>query len=244
MRTSLEINELSAALAAAQGQMKNPEKNRTATIPMKAGGVYSYDYADLPSTIDAVRRALAENKLSHTAAIDSEDGRTTVSVRIMHASGQWIESALVLPPSADVKALAGNITYYRRYLLTALVGVAADDDMDSEPEAGATYQARTKQARPATVTPTVRPKVVQNEKPATAAPIAPESLENYVPTTGRLAGQRLGDKPTEELEAYSAFLTESIAQSGKNFDQLPEAQRDAFTKLNALISERKRERKQ
>lgn len=242
MRTSTETNELSAALAAAQGQMKNPEKNRTATIPMKSGGVYSYDYADLPSTIDAVRKALAENGLSHTAAIDSDDGRTTVSVRIMHASGQWIESTLALPPSADVKALAGNITYYRRYLLTALVGVAADDDMDSEPEAGATYQQRTKQPRPAPQKPVVQVAQPQKEKPVVSKPHAPESLEDYVPTTGRLTGQRLGDKPTAELQAYAAFLEESIAQAGKTIDQLPDAQREAYEKLMALIAKRNGEK--
>lgn len=55
-------------------------------------------------------------------------------MRLLHSSGQWIESSLALPATSDPKALAANLTYSRRYLFVALVGVAGDDDLDGEPE--------------------------------------------------------------------------------------------------------------
>lgn len=152
MRTSTEINLISEALAKAQGELKNPEKNQTAKIPTKTGGSYSYNYADLPHTLDTIRGPLAKHGLSHTAGIDfAGTGGNLLTVRLLHVSGQWIESEVGLPASNDPKSLAANLTYFRRYLLTALVGIAADDDLDSEPEAPqATYQSRGKPTQPAT----------------------------------------------------------------------------------------------
>jgi hypothetical protein len=136
MRCSEQINEIAAALAKAQGIMKNPEKNRTAKIPTKAGGQYSYDYADLPSTFDTVRAALAQHDLSHTFLTTvMEGGGVRCECVLLHSSGQFLSAELMLPQSADIKGLAANVTYLRRYLFSALVGVAGEDDLDSEPEA-------------------------------------------------------------------------------------------------------------
>jgi hypothetical protein len=151
MRTSPEIAQISEALAKAQGELKNPEKNQTAKIPTKAGGSYSYNYADLPHTLDTIRGPLAKHGLSHSSGLESHADGMILSVRLMHSSGQWLESDVGFPSGNDPKTLAANITYFRRYLLTALVGVAADDDLDSEPEAPqSTYQPRGKQAPLAT----------------------------------------------------------------------------------------------
>lgn len=143
MKTSEQVNELFTALAKAQGEMKNPEKNKTATIPTKAGGSYSYNYADLPVTYDVAREALSKNGLSHFAATSMVDGCLVLQMRVAHSSGQWVESEVALPDSGDPKSLAANLTYFRRYLFTAIVGLAADEDTDSDPENdSAKYQDR------------------------------------------------------------------------------------------------------
>jgi len=145
MKTSEQTNEIAAALAKAQGSMKNPEKNKTANIPMKNGGKYSYNYADLPNTFDTVRASLSGNGLSHTFAttIDHQGGDTVCTCRLSHSSGQWYESEAFLPGSSDIKGMAANLTYLKRYLFSGLVGVAGEDDMDSEPESShSSYEER------------------------------------------------------------------------------------------------------
>ncbi len=134
MSTSAEIGKIAEALSKAQGEMKNPEKNKTAKIPTKAGGQYSYNYADLPSTFDTVRAVLSKNGLSHTSSTHLHDpaGPTVLTVRLMHASGQWIESGLPLAPNSDPKLVAASMTYYRRYLFNGLVGISGDDDIDND----------------------------------------------------------------------------------------------------------------
>jgi hypothetical protein len=138
MKTSETINEFAAALSKAQGEMKNPETNRTVRIPKKSGGEIVYNYCDLPTVLDSVRACLAKNGLAHSFSIDVVGSVEICSCRITHASGQWMESSKIMPRCEDIKDMAGNITYLRRYLFSALVGVASDDDTDSVQPEGST----------------------------------------------------------------------------------------------------------
>lgn len=137
MKTSESIAQISAALAAAQGEFKNPEANKLVSVNTRDGRNYSYHYAPLPSVFDATRAAMAKNGLSHFCATGmDEQGRMILSCRIAHKSGEWIEASLPLPAAQDPKAMASNLSYYRRYLFNGLVGIAGDEDQDGEPEAG------------------------------------------------------------------------------------------------------------
>lgn len=133
MKTSEQIDKLAEALSKAQGSFQNPEKNKTATIPMKAGGKYSYDYADLPESLNVTRKALSENGLSHLCTVSyiGDEGIPMLLGRLLHSSGQWVESEFLLPNSPDPKLIAASMTYGRRYLFNALTGIAADDDIDA-----------------------------------------------------------------------------------------------------------------
>jgi len=237
MKTSDNTDKISEALAAAQGMMRNPEKNKTAKIPMKAGGTYSYDYADLPATIDTIRPALAKNGLAHVAGVKREDRGTVLAVRLLHTSGQWLESEMDLPMAADPKAAASNLTYFRRYLLTALVGIAADDDLDSEPEAGATYEQRRKQAPLQTsgaLDSRPRGPAEKTKKPVKTEPRAkPTNPLDYVPQIGKWITTRLGDHSATELEEYATALTRSLHESGKRIEDLPTLQRELYENLMA-----------
>lgn len=186
MRTSDQINEISAALAKAQGVMKNPEKNKRATIPTKTGGGYSYDYADLPSTFDTVRRELSEHGIMHTSAPRFVDGQYILFSRLSHASGQWIEAEWPLPNSIDPKQLAGAITYGTRYLFNSLCGIAGDDDLDSEPEH-----------------PSARYESKKVSKPPTGKSVAAPTVER------EQQGSSLGhaDLSTPAVEDKNAILT-------------------------------------
>jgi hypothetical protein len=56
-----------------------------------------------------------------------------IATRIMHSSGQWIESLYpVCGISGDHQKMGGALTYARRYSLCSMVGVAADEDIDGQ----------------------------------------------------------------------------------------------------------------
>lgn len=123
------------ALALSKAQAKMTAAKRTAKNPF-----FNSSYADLSDVWDAVREPLAEQEL---AAIQTpvEDTRgTAIITTLAHSSGEWFRSKLYIVPKArDAQSVGSAITYARRYALSAITGVASDDD-DGNKAAG---QART-----------------------------------------------------------------------------------------------------
>jgi hypothetical protein len=134
MKTSDSIDELAAALCRAQAAMR--------TAPMSGTNPHLRNrYATLNDIIDTARRPLADNGLSYVQmpcnpeAIDIPFiGLTT---RIMHSSGQWLETELYFPMDGGankavsaVQAAGSVLTYMRRYALGAALGIVADEDAD------------------------------------------------------------------------------------------------------------------
>lgn len=123
MKTSAEINELAEALSIAQGEISNPEKN--AKNPH-----FKSNYADLGGVLDTVRPVFSKVGLSVVQMPRSlENGNICVTTRLMHKSGQWIESELDIPLTGSNAAQAAGsiITYLRRYSLAAVAGVHQAD---------------------------------------------------------------------------------------------------------------------
>ncbi len=131
MRTSDEIDQLAAALSAAQGGFPTVAKGKLARVPTKTGGEYSYRYADLAGILAAVQPVLTAHELAVLALPDTQDGQPALTTRLVHASGQWVEATTELLVAQDTPQGRGSaITYARRYALTALLGIAAEDDDD------------------------------------------------------------------------------------------------------------------
>jgi hypothetical protein len=133
LRTSGEIDKLAAALSKAQAKIRNPEKNKTATVPMKAGGTYRYNYADLADCLDAIRAPFSENGLSLVQPIATpKPGIIEITTRLLHESGQWMDSPLILGLADDrPQTLGAAATYGRRYGACAMAGLSPDEDTDA-----------------------------------------------------------------------------------------------------------------
>jgi len=119
MKTSEQISELAAALAAAQGMMENAIMNRT-------NPHFKTKYADLAAVLNAARKPLSANGLAIVQTI----GEGVLHTRLLHTSGQWIASEHPLPMSGRPQEIGAALTYARRYSLSALIGIAADEDDD------------------------------------------------------------------------------------------------------------------
>ena len=113
------LNELAAALAKAQGAMNNASMNRI-------NPHFKSKYADLAALWDAVRKPLSDNGLSVVQII--RDG--SLHTMLLHTSGQRLCSDYPLPATARPQEMGSALTYARRYSLSALVGIAADEDDD------------------------------------------------------------------------------------------------------------------
>lgn len=120
--------KLAMALAKAQAEFQPIAKNRDVQITMRSGGAYKFRYADLEAILTATRPALNKNGLSIITEVN--DGQLITI--LMHESGDERRSTFNLPSADDIKAYGAQISYLRRYAITALLGVAADDDLDED----------------------------------------------------------------------------------------------------------------
>lgn len=122
---SIELNELYAALAKAQGEF---------TVA-GAGSINPYfktPYETLTDVVTASRPALTKHGLAVIQRLEpNEDGQLMLHTLLTHSSGQWISSILrIVPSKADVQSLASYIIYMRRQAYAALVGVVAQQEDD------------------------------------------------------------------------------------------------------------------
>jgi hypothetical protein len=122
MQSSESINELAKALSLAQGEI-------TGALKDSANPFFKSHYADLASCWDACRVALSKNGLAVTQFPTTQDGSTFLETTLLHSSGQWMRSSLIIRAKDDTAQAQGSgITYARRYALCAVVGVAQVDD--------------------------------------------------------------------------------------------------------------------
>ncbi|MBC5805660.1 MAG: ERF family protein [Candidatus Eremiobacter antarcticus] len=191
---------ISEALALAQAEMQNPKRDRTVTVRTKTGGTYSFPYATLGAIIECVRKPLTKNGLSFTQMLVAHEGGFRLCTRLMHASGEWIESVapLLIGPEGGNQAFGSALTYMRRYALTAALGLAADEDDDGNAGEGnearvserATngYPQSAPQSSPQAQT---RTEAVKNKlAPPSEKPIAmvsPDQVKDIYDLAGRLA---------------------------------------------------------
>lgn len=125
MRVSDTLGELASALAAATAELENVGKGHKAQA-----GRATYSYANIADVLRECRPVLARHGLSVVAGQDLEDEAVVVVSRLLHKSGEWIETDCRVPVDRQggIHGVGSAITYARRYALLALIGIAAEDD--------------------------------------------------------------------------------------------------------------------
>ncbi len=206
---SATVGQLAAALAVVQGAMKNPARTQKVTVRMKTGGTYFYDYAPMEAHWDVLRALLAKNGLAVVQTMrpgemrlvsDTWAGWFTIETTLAHASGEWIRSAVQVPGDPDPKNIGSVITYYRRYLLSAITGTCPEDTdtQEVQPRGDEPAPAPRRDVAPPprkdtpkdvpaepVVKPTPAPRPVPKPAPKPAGKSQPGDLEPPKGTTGK-----------------------------------------------------------
>lgn len=132
---------ISKALVAAWGAVTTPKHNTNVTVKTKTGGSYEFSYTDLEGIFDALKVVYKENGIAvlQTPKTFFQDGTLIVSVETMllHESGEWVKSEpLSVPASNNMQDLGGQITYMKRYSLSAISGLSTEKDDDANGVSG------------------------------------------------------------------------------------------------------------
>jgi hypothetical protein len=131
-QSSESIGAIATALAKAQAQLANPEKNLSATITAR-DGARTFRYASLANGLDIVRKSLSHQEIAIVQTTSVQHGQIVLTTLLAHSSGQWISSFWPVCSAAEhtVRYKGSALTYARRYALFALVGIAGEDDLDA-----------------------------------------------------------------------------------------------------------------
>lgn len=137
--------EISAALAKSWSQIETPKHNATVKVTTKNGGSYSFDYTDLNGIFEAVREVYKEHGI---AIVQNSYTEVTpngllacVETMFLHSSGEWVKSfPIKFAAAQSMQDFGGQITYMKRYSLSAMLGIATEKDDDANGASGNTYE--------------------------------------------------------------------------------------------------------
>lgn len=128
---------LVAALVAIQKELPTVAKTKTARVPMRSGGEYTYTYADLADVTDAALPLLTAHQIAWVCwPRQTVNGAGYELVgELLHVNGESRQGALPLHGN-DPQVIGGAMTYFRRYLLGSMLGIVTDDDPDARATRG------------------------------------------------------------------------------------------------------------
>ena len=96
---------------------------------------YGYNYTSYDALVKYLRPLLTKHGISFVQMPVGSNSEIGVETLYMHTSGEWVRSGM-MTPIADSKGMniyqsvGSAITYFRRYSLSAFVGIASDEDND------------------------------------------------------------------------------------------------------------------
>ncbi len=123
MKSSESIAAIAPALVAALNELGGVQKDST-------NPHFKSAFASLEAVIDASKPILAKHDLAIMQGGGSYvSGALATTTRIIHTSGEWIESTMEIPlAKADPQGAGSAVSYGRRYALMALLNMPAVDD--------------------------------------------------------------------------------------------------------------------
>lgn len=203
MKTSESIGKFSAAFVAAQSDMNGLRKDGKNPF-------FSSNYITLDAILEYVRPILTHHGIAllQTNSDVLQDANSdiiglTVTTRLLHSSGEWIENAVTLPViprtdrsgktlPLDPQSLGSGLTYGRRYALTALLGIGAEVDDDGN------AASRTKEWKQPAQKATPAPQPVVQEETLT-------SLQRFRKEVIRLWGESVGKDKAQQQLVYNTI---------------------------------------
>jgi len=124
--------KLNAALVEAQAEFPSIPRDRTVSVRTQAGGSYSFSYAPLETILNAVRPVLAKHGLALVQRLESPGGTPALRTELRHKDGGVLAGSFPLTVPDSPQALGSLLTYLRRYAISAILCLAAEEDDDGQ----------------------------------------------------------------------------------------------------------------
>jgi hypothetical protein len=193
IQSSAEIAELAKALVTAQKNLGAAKKDST-------NPHFRSKYADFAAVVEASRPALTAAGLAVVQGAAADGPVVTITTRLIHTSGQWIEASLSMRAKDDSpQAIGSATTYGRRYGWSAIIGLASEEDDDGN--AATTRQAVER----------VEPRPVAN---------TPDGYVNWLIDLGAVADQGVEALKATWEKSRATFRSHLLATDREHWDEL------------------------
>jgi len=122
------MKDIYSALIKAQSQFSTIEKNTV----VKAGK-FNFKFASYSAICEAIRKPLGDNNLAfiHCRTSGDDVNSDRLETVLIHESGESITTSQPVPNIPDAQQYGAWLTYMRRYQLSALLGLATDEDVEA-----------------------------------------------------------------------------------------------------------------
>lgn len=131
MNRSDSIANLAAALAKAQGKLKNPHFDST-------NPHFKSKFASLAAVREAVIPVLSQHGLSLSQWPISNGNYSGCITHLAHESGEWLEESFLIPvDKGNAHGYASAVTYAKRISMQSVAAVVGDEDDDGNAAADA-----------------------------------------------------------------------------------------------------------
>lgn len=224
MRTSESILSISKAIILFQGECPSPPKSSTG---------YGYSYSDLDTIFKTITPTLLKHGLGVIQTPFNEGDQFGVLTRVIHNSGEWFEGTfstrMLTNQDWGEQEMGTIITYFRRYGLSALLGICPETDSDASHSKRGTKAVNNKpapQASTAIYKHDITPNNASQAQVNVTTPIAKPAVkdvrfsvdqkvdqnygkaEDFKMPFGKNKGVKLKDIPFNELESAYAWVVE------------------------------------
>lgn len=126
MNTSETTLNIYPAFFNLQQELRTMKRDKVVKVKSDKGA-FEFRYTPLDTIMEELRPLMGRQGLAVMQAV----GVDLITTRLIHKSGEWIESQTMLNTKhANMKDYGGEITYKRRYALSALLGLVSDEDTD------------------------------------------------------------------------------------------------------------------
>lgn len=191
MNTSQETTNLMKAMISAAPELSAVTKNKQA---------YGYKYATLDSVLEMLRNVLPKHGLWFTQMPTREGEKSTLTTRVFHETGEWIEDSIEMTDTElqgkanDTQRLGASITYFRRYALSTIFGIASDEDVDGN------------------VNLKQQPKAAPRQQPVQSQPVQQPSVQTTQPMPPRTPEAEEAEKQAKAAQ----YLNDNFARRVRN----------------------------
>jgi hypothetical protein len=144
-----EVSELFTALAKAQAEFVEMDRDSEVKFEDKRGGKRDFKYASLAEVLASVRPALNKHGI---VILQPFDGDKVVTILALGAARIEVDTAL--PAWNNVQDMGSALTYIKRYQLKSLLGVNDGEDDDGNAASGT---GKVPEPRPRATPPAVKP---------------------------------------------------------------------------------------